>query len=497
MLTPFSGTFASAVVQIFRFGNSNNNSNYYNKTWTKQCCGVACFVKDHQLRSFFFRVYDIMSRTKIFEHELYHHFVYNRRQAFFHDFEGEDYWIGLNFANDTEGEIFNDAVQKHLLIKRQRKKGLRRAPPPTPPPQSVMMSIPAPPAKPEKSNKKNKDIKKKKKHRISAADITGPSNFVHLSHVGYGDSSQTYDDDIREWCKNVGLADNVQEKQLEFIKTWVQQRGGLEFVKKQEEIEKEKEKEKKTAFSVSTRKSSKRGPPPPVPTSFVSPPSPNRGPPPPLPSNSAPSPPPSSRGSYHLNQRPHSMHSPSNYTTLVREQVTDVPSRLRLHRWNHPNTLKWVVSTIITANATTAATTATSISQYHRRWTSPTSPTTTPPPTKPPSDSGFPSPPRQGESRGRLLSEIQSGVTLKPAASVSNNVDARSSLLDQIRGGFALKPVEDRDSDGDSESTHSDEFGSMGAALRQALEKRDQAIRGNSDGESEESDEYDSDDWDD
>lgn len=31
--------------------------------------------------------------AKVFEHELYNHFVYNERHSFFHDFEGEVRWI--------------------------------------------------------------------------------------------------------------------------------------------------------------------------------------------------------------------------------------------------------------------------------------------------------------------------------------------------------------------------------------------------------------------
>lgn len=33
----------------------------------------------------------------------------------------QDCWIGLNFANDGEGAKFNEAVQKHIETKRQKK----------------------------------------------------------------------------------------------------------------------------------------------------------------------------------------------------------------------------------------------------------------------------------------------------------------------------------------------------------------------------------------
>ncbi len=43
-------TLATAVAQILQG---------YNGTWRKQACGVFCFVKDYDNRSYCFRLYDL------------------------------------------------------------------------------------------------------------------------------------------------------------------------------------------------------------------------------------------------------------------------------------------------------------------------------------------------------------------------------------------------------------------------------------------------------
>ncbi|KAJ8047125.1 Neural Wiskott-Aldrich syndrome protein [Holothuria leucospilota] len=481
-----SQSLSSTVVQVFTFDTD--------KKWTKLCCGVACFVKDYRQRSHFIRVYDIMIGARIYEHELYNNFEYNKRTSFFHDFAGEDSWIGLNFANDDEAEKFNEAIQSFLLQKKEKrlqKRQTKRKAPPSPmaqqkqvPPPPVA-SIPAPSAvEKDKSSKKGKDKKDKAKKRFSKSDITGPSNFIHLSHVGYGDEKQSglNDKELREWLEQIGMSDKVQTSaQLDFIRQWVHDHGGRDAV------EKDKERVK--------RASTKRGPPPPVPSSQSRG---NRGTPPvpPTPPTAtvqppaAPPPPPP-------NRRPPSWSSSTYGNQVVRSDSRRAqPPPPPIQPPLPPQ-----------SSAPPPPPPPPPVSGVPPPPPPPPPPATggppPPPPPPPPSmteqNDHPPPPPSAPNGRGGLLSEIQSGIALRPASQV-NNVEKREStgrddLLEQIRGGITLKKVEDRDSDGESTTSFSD-LGTMGAALRQALEKRDLAMRGDSDEETD-SEEYDSDDWDD
>ena len=63
--------------------------------------------------------------------------------------------------------------------------------PPTPAPAPV--PSPEPGKKDKKDKKKDKKDKKGKKKGISKADISGPSNFQHLSHLGWDKDKNQFD----------------------------------------------------------------------------------------------------------------------------------------------------------------------------------------------------------------------------------------------------------------------------------------------------------------
>ena len=46
-------TLATGVVQLYLADPPDRTR------WSKRCCGVACFIKDGNKRSFYIRVYDI------------------------------------------------------------------------------------------------------------------------------------------------------------------------------------------------------------------------------------------------------------------------------------------------------------------------------------------------------------------------------------------------------------------------------------------------------
>ncbi|XP_038066450.1 wiskott-Aldrich syndrome protein-like [Patiria miniata] len=118
VLTPYiPDTLATAVVQVFLAQPPNS--------WSKKCCGVACFVKDNSVRSYFIRVYDIVNGMKLWEQELYHRFKYivADDQPFFHTFKTDTCWAALDFADDAEAGDFGTAIEAMLRAKIPRKQG--------------------------------------------------------------------------------------------------------------------------------------------------------------------------------------------------------------------------------------------------------------------------------------------------------------------------------------------------------------------------------------
>ncbi len=119
-------SLATAVVQLFLAQPHN--------TWTKKHCGVACFIKDVNKRSYYIRVFDITKGMKVWEQELYNQFKYSviSNKPFFHVFATDKCWAALNFANDSEANDFSQAVLEKLQAKQQRRAEKKRQAPPAP-----------------------------------------------------------------------------------------------------------------------------------------------------------------------------------------------------------------------------------------------------------------------------------------------------------------------------------------------------------------------------
>ena len=76
-------SMASAVVQVC-FADPPNRGQ-----WNKRHCGVLCFIKDNNKRSYFFRVYCLDRQSILWEQELYSSFEYCAPRPYFHTFEGD------------------------------------------------------------------------------------------------------------------------------------------------------------------------------------------------------------------------------------------------------------------------------------------------------------------------------------------------------------------------------------------------------------------------
>ena len=51
----------------------------------------------------------------VFDQEIYNQFKYKSPRPYFHTFEGDDAQIGLNFADESEADIFRQTVGRHSL----------------------------------------------------------------------------------------------------------------------------------------------------------------------------------------------------------------------------------------------------------------------------------------------------------------------------------------------------------------------------------------------
>ncbi|XP_065184485.1 actin nucleation-promoting factor WAS-like isoform X2 [Sycon ciliatum] len=294
--------------------------------------GVICFVKDNEKRSYYIRMVDVVNRQQVFEQELYSQIVYKQTRSYFHQFPGDRCQIGLNFADEGEAGYFYDQVNKKISERATRKaKGRHqsvkgRSGPPGGPPPPVAAAAP-PPAVPQShsapsasmapsttitstaslsttgKSKKDKNAKKggkdKGKKRLTKLDISGPSNFQHLSHIGW-DPVQGFDSNniAPEWQQlfdQVGVTqDQLKDKETaQFIYDYVEKSGGI-----QKWAEDHQPRGPPPAAPAPPGRAGPPGPPPPNRNNAPPPPpaSTSRGAPPPAPPGSRGAPPPPNRG---------------------------------------------------------------------------------------------------------------------------------------------------------------------------------------------------------
>ncbi|KZS16409.1 putative Pleckstrin domain-containing family J member 1 [Daphnia magna] len=191
-------SMASAVVQVC-FADPPSRSQ-----WNLRHCGVLCFIKDNIKHSYYLRVFCLDRQSVVWEQELYSSFEYCSPRPHFHTFEGDDCRVGLNFANDAEAEFFLMAIEENMRIKSE-KRGVA---------STVIAATVAAIGETDPSGYKRISIenysanddnhKQHKKKKITKADIGLPSDFKHLSHVG--------------WDPNQGFAlDNVDPNLLKFF----------------------------------------------------------------------------------------------------------------------------------------------------------------------------------------------------------------------------------------------------------------------------------------
>ena len=82
--------------------------------WSMKDDGVLCFVKDHQKKSFFLRLFNLSNMSCTWEMELYLEMSMNIPKDFFMTFDGDVCRIGINFFKAEEcsrmHQIINEKV---------------------------------------------------------------------------------------------------------------------------------------------------------------------------------------------------------------------------------------------------------------------------------------------------------------------------------------------------------------------------------------------------
>ncbi|KAI3639881.1 hypothetical protein MIR68_002195 [Amoeboaphelidium protococcarum] len=171
-----------------------------NRDWNYALTGAIAFMKDtRRMNTFFFRMVDLNTGKVVWEQELYRDFsspanqnCYRQDRAWFHSFGGDDMMYGLSFADDNEGISFYSKVMNRDNLKLNSRPsggssvGSRQNSGVGIGPQSGGIVSSGAGA----VGGVGSSAKKGKKSgggggRIDKSQIGQPSNFRHLTHVGY------------------------------------------------------------------------------------------------------------------------------------------------------------------------------------------------------------------------------------------------------------------------------------------------------------------------
>ncbi|XP_055849589.1 actin nucleation-promoting factor WASL isoform X2 [Episyrphus balteatus] len=484
----------TAVVQIYKTEGSAHSH------WKKKHTGVVCFVKDSCIRSYFFRAYCLIKNELIWEHEVYETLKLNKARPFLLTFEGQDGHVGLNFVSETECESFFRTVEATMETRnrkrqeRRQRSRLSTAPPSVPNTKDTKLQLQPSPTTVNNSSDDRVQMRnhnttpttkihttqpkttflssgfsllsnKDKKRKYNKSDISNPTNFVHISHVGWDvnngfDTHGTEEDKkLTNFLNKAGVSENHMNDRdtRDFIYEFIQTNNVLASVNSEENIDEPKAPEPA---------------PPPIPSRqhqlpqngttqrSAPPPPPARQPPPPVP------------------------------TTTPRGKVPQPPSRLP------------PVQTIVTAPAAPPPPPPPPPPVAVVAPPPPPMPTVTDSVTATPNTLKPPAPavPIVNDTRSALMDSIRKGTTLKKVDTSTLSTgsgDSRSELLSEIRSGIELRPVENRELAPASNRASDDSCGTdaLADALRRALQERGRVIQSSDDDDSNQSSDNDGE-WD-
>ncbi|XP_052834918.1 actin nucleation-promoting factor WASL isoform X2 [Drosophila gunungcola] len=478
-------TLNTAVVQIYKTEGSAHAH------WKKRHTGVVCFVKDSAIRSYFMRAYCLIKNELIWEHEIYDGMQVVKSRPFLLTFEGSDGHVGLNFVSEEECDSFFrivDATIETRNRKRQDKRNrqksqqapnaplpqVQREPARPPPTQGGMSAIdggnvqlrnnkinsvtltPAPAKNflPSSFGLGGGQAKDKNKRKVTKADISQPTNFVHIIHVGWNAdqgfnlAGNENDEVLNEFFVKAGVSETeLKDRDTRaFIYDFIQSNNVLASVK-QDSVESPTEETPPVPPPVPTRHPSNgnQRTAPPLPPARQPPPVPvtvpgaTRAPPPPSrppPISTAPPPPPVS-------------------APVVAPPPPPPPPPAAVAPPPPPPMPVGEIPVITTTHAPTQA-----------------------------ARPAAPAAPGAPDTRNALMDAIRKGTQLKKVdttALSTGSGDSRSDLMKDIRQGTVLKPAKERELGSQRNSDNGGGTDALADALRRALAARGNAIHSDED----------------
>ncbi|XP_055523939.1 actin nucleation-promoting factor WASL [Wyeomyia smithii] len=485
-------TQCTAVVQLYMTQSPAHAS------WVKRWTGALCFIKDNIRKSYFFRLYCLKTNRLVWEQELYDKIEVTKPKPFLIVFEGQDGIVAFNFATEEEAAAFMSTTASTIINRNRRRddrlkrNSTRKDPPPArPPPVSnqnnafndntvtlrhkpsfaTQQAIPNAGFQLQQQQQQQQHYQKAKnkgKARLRKEDIGMPSNFKHLTHVGWSPTSgfdlSGEEETLKPFLVKAGVRDqHLKDRETrEFIYDFIQNHKVLDTMKHEQSGNRKQKPPAPPPVPIRNHQeqqqqqingnNQQRNPPPPPPNRTL----------PPLPATTPPK----------VNQAP-------SRPPPMQQQLVTPPAAAPTPGPPPPPPPPPVSSGAVPPP---------------------------PPPMMAPSSQKSPAPPIVADdSRSALLESIRKGATLKKvdqsALSTGSGGDPRSGLLSQIRDGIELRPVADREQnaavDRSSGSGGSGDCGTdaLADALRRALAERGRVIRSSDEDDSDSNSA--NDDWDD
>ncbi|CAF1493961.1 unnamed protein product [Adineta steineri] len=239
-------TLATAVAQVLHG---------YNGTWRKQACGVFCFVKDYDNRSYCFRLYDLKSRQAIYEEVVPAVLRLEKAMDVFYTFDGSNCKIGINFVDRDEAQTFSHHFHSKQEDRQKKKKTnptAKLAPPNIQPPVSSpgvstmmngtkpptnaivqthtpVVSVPVSTAKKPNIAKREGFLTLRKKKKEERPTISAPiqSTLVHVGHIGTKDSFFN-DDSQKQLFEDVLSSLGISAEDKLYVREIINTDGGLQ-----------------------------------------------------------------------------------------------------------------------------------------------------------------------------------------------------------------------------------------------------------------------------
>ncbi|KAF0990252.1 hypothetical protein HZS_154 [Henneguya salminicola] len=221
-------SLCTAVAQLYLTKSPNHGE------WIIKHTGIVCLTRDATRKSFFIQVFNPSDALLVWEQELYVDFLFKMANKRFLTFEADvlNCMAALNFSSEAEAKSFSELLHSKLLQRKKTKEDNISVDSKTP--KSIFFKSKKTMTNISKKLKKNE----KKKNILTVSDISSPTSFVHLSHVGF-DPNKGFDmnnipSDWKKLFTSIGLTDNMLTdiKTSNFIFDYVQNAGGIENMKK-------------------------------------------------------------------------------------------------------------------------------------------------------------------------------------------------------------------------------------------------------------------------